>query len=443
MLALLLGGLAVRLGGIGAQGLGHDEPFTVYWASRPLAELMAQFQHENNPPLHFLLMHGWVRLVPLEEGWLRLPSAVFSACTLPFLYLLGRSMAGRTAGITAALLVLFSGAHQGFAHETRTYSLLVLLCTATVWQLHRAAQSDRHSWAWLAVCHVALVYTHFMAWCMIGVEVVAVLCLPGFRSARAPLFKALALTIVLFLPYAWTFFHRVGTSVSQGTWLSPPSWEEPYNMLWRWSNAPVLAVTFIALVLWSFRRPPVPPLGQFALLWTLLPLLGLFLLSFFVPLYLDRYLLFAAPGFALCVARALVVLGPERAPWALPAAAVLGMACTLPGAIPQRPVATPVVELLHERIDPGTVIVVAPYWYRLNLLWEWDRDAFRGEGPNTFHQDLLQAPLEAPHQVLWVQCHAPHPPLPTLVEERFGAGWTAMDSTTVGQQVIVHRFQRP
>ncbi|MBK6891867.1 MAG: hypothetical protein IPH00_01700 [Flavobacteriales bacterium] len=64
--ALLVLNLALKLCWTGVNELAGDEPFTVYWAQRPLSELFGMLLTENNPPLYFLLMHGWSQMVPLD-----------------------------------------------------------------------------------------------------------------------------------------------------------------------------------------------------------------------------------------------------------------------------------------------------------------------------------------------------------------------------------------
>ncbi|MGK3946046.1 hypothetical protein ABK046_47825, partial [Streptomyces caeruleatus] len=87
---------------------------------------------------------------------------------------------------------------------------------------------------------VLLVYTHFFGWLFIGLQLLVV-AVPEFRRHRRSYFTALGIAGVAYLPYAFIFAQRLGQSVSHGTWLAKPEPEELYNMIWRWSNAPVLA----------------------------------------------------------------------------------------------------------------------------------------------------------------------------------------------------------
>ena len=82
LLALLALNALLKFSWLGVNELSGDEPFTVFWATRPFSEFAVMLRTENNPPLYFLLIRAWTRLVPLEEAWLRVPSALFSILTV-------------------------------------------------------------------------------------------------------------------------------------------------------------------------------------------------------------------------------------------------------------------------------------------------------------------------------------------------------------------------
>lgn len=141
-------------------------------------------------------------------------------------------------------------------------------------------------------------------------------------------------------------------------------------MIWRWSNAPVLAVAFLAIIaVGLFRSRAVSLEIRFALLWTFLPLFGMFLVSFVVPIFLDRYLVYAAPGFALLVALSIGGLHvPMRASNALVAIVMVGMAFTFTpwkdsGRHPSR-----VVAQVNKWASVDHTFHVVPRWYWLNYL---------------------------------------------------------------------------
>lgn len=389
LLALLVLNLVLKLCWTGVNELAGDEPFTVYWAQRPLADLLGMLRTENNPPLYFLLMHGWSLLFPLDPAWLRVPSALFSALTVWPLYLLGRRLGGHGAGITAALLYTFSQHSYQFAHEVRAYSLLVLACTWAVWQLVRMADSPRHpslrpaSILWLVAANTLATWVHYFGWLMLGLELVMAFSVVSLRPGRAKMLAAALITVILNVPLLGILFSRAGSSLGQGTWIQPPSWEEPYNMLMRWSNAPVVAVLFLAIIVWAYLRPRLTERSMaLAAIWCAVPLVAMFLVSFLFPVYIDRYLLFASIGFYLLVALASTRCKLPWVPgWVLPAACVVAMLTTFAPwrAGPSHP--SRVLAQVENWSKGNTAVIIQPGWYGLTYAWAVSPTYFVGAAP--------------------------------------------------------------
>ena len=456
LLALLALNLLLKLLWLGVNELAHDEPFTVHWSQRPLTELWAMSRTENNPPLYFLLIKAWSAGVPFEAAWLRIPSALFSALAVWPLFLLARRYGERGAAILAAALFTCSNYHYGFAHEVRAYSLFTLLTITGMWLLVRAADRPDdgiRSMLPLSMLNVVLVYTHFFGWLVVGLQGLLVLILPELRSLRRGFLLGAAVTMGAFLPYALIFLERITQSVGKGTWLSPPMPEELYNMLWRWSNAPVLTVAFLALIVAAGWKDRLRSSGlRFAALWCFVPLLGMFAVSFTVPMFLDRYLVYAAPGFALLVALSAESLFQRRvAQRSVMAGLGLGMASTFTpwkdtGAHPSR-----VVQVEQEWCSDGCSVEVLPQWYWLTHLAAKDiRNLKRDLRSHLGQADPATAPvLGARH---------PSPPLDTSLAavvidagahlsdpgrpwyQHLRAIYAKVDSVEADRKVRVYRF---
>lgn len=442
--ALVLANLAVKLLWLGRNELAHDEPFTVYWSQRPLAELWAMFRSENNPPLHFLLTKAWSYMVPFDAAWLRVPSAVCSALVVWPLFLLGRATSGLRVAVVAALLFTFCNYHYGFAHEVRAYALFTLLATTCMWQLWRMAQGMRHAVLWQALAATAMVYTHFFGWLLLGTQLLLLLVVPELRAARRPWLKALGVTVLAYLPYAAIFLQRAGSSMAGGTWLEAPPAEELYNMIWRWSNVPVVAVAVLAVIAVALFRTRGHHTGiRLGLVWAFAPLLGMFAASFVVPMFLDRYVVYAAPGFALLAAASLhAAFGNGR--WAgIPAAlVVLGMALTFAPWKEGRYRPSRVVAQVDAWCPDGCTEHVTPAAYQLTYLGAQDIGLLREDRSGLLGSDLDQVALLA---------HRPE--LPTIVVQAPGAPaapwrralsavYPRCDSVQADHKVWVYRFGR-
>lgn len=454
--ALLLN-LALKLAWLGVNELAHDEPFMVFWSQRPWPELWAMFRTENNPPLYFALIKGWSHCVPFEAAWLRVPSAVFSALVVWPLYRLAHRTGGRPTALLATALFTFSNYHYGFAHEVRAYSLFTLLAATGMWLLVRAADrpSAGRAMLQLTVVNTALVYTHFFGWFAVGLQGLLVLLVPDLRALRHGLLRSALITAGCYLPYATIFLARLGTSVSQGTWVEPPVPEELYNMVWRWSNAPVLAVLFLVVIAFAVRRSKAKDLGlRMSLTWTFVPLLGMFAVSFAVPMFLDRYLVYAAPGFALLVALSMrAVTRDPRVSTGLSAVAVLGMAATFtPWKDTGRHPSRVVMRVREWQAGP---VIIQPPWYDLTFLYASDnhecftlpgaeRTFCMGKGSMWTTEDAASLPIDpaVEEQVVLVDAGAQLVDPSGSVKAALRAALPKVDSVEADHRVWVYRFRR-
>ena len=120
-----------------------------------------------------------------DELGLRSLSAAAGIATVPVAYAAARELAGRRAGLIAALLVAVSPMLVWYSQEARSYALLVLLSTASLWLMARA-----RSWpaagrlvGWAIVAALAL-WTHYFALFVVAPEALLLMALRGVPLRR-------------------------------------------------------------------------------------------------------------------------------------------------------------------------------------------------------------------------------------------------------------------
>src|SRR5439155_19528002 len=83
----------LRLGGIGAESLWHDEVLTAYSAQVPLTQVIASVRsHETAPPGYLILINVWSKIAGLSDVALRLPSALIGIATVILLWRFGAEL---------------------------------------------------------------------------------------------------------------------------------------------------------------------------------------------------------------------------------------------------------------------------------------------------------------------------------------------------------------
>lgn len=382
LINLLLKGFTIDV-----NDLAHDEPFTVFFAQQSIGEIFQMLKTENNPPLYFLILHQVIEWSGIGTFSVRFPALLFSALTASLLFLIGNREIGRRAGVLAALLFTFSNYHLGFAQEARVYALFGFLTAGSMYFFLVVIRSPRSTWPFVGLClmNVLLPYAHFFGWLVIGIQVCTLL----FKQVREGILLKYAISIGIVLlayaPYVPILWSRTSASVGQGTWLEASNVEGLYNMIWDWSNAPVMAVFFIAILGFSLVWHLLPknkgqfkgPLLPVLLLWFLLPFLGMWLISFKVPMFLDRYLIYASLGFYLLLALLFETFWRTKwLGWSITCLAVLGMAFTFKLKKPDREKPRLVALEVKMMQEEGRLVLISPDFHAPTFSYHYDRDIF-------------------------------------------------------------------
>lgn len=375
---------------LGANSLGGDEPFSVYHSQQSLGSLLEIFQNENNPPLHFILLHYWIKFFGISEISVRILSLIFSSLTVLFIYRIGWRFFNLRVGIYASIIFIFSTYQVIFAHEARAYALMGLLTAVSMFYYMKIViAKDRNKWnfIWFLLANTLLIYTHFFGFFILFIQFFFILFQ---RNLLKEFYRFLMLFVGVLLltysPYIWIILNRFTSSTQGGTWLAPPSGVDAfYEMFRAFSNAPVTAVfTLAALVVGSIfllvkrKQNPNRLATRLVLCWFYLPFVFMFVISFWIPMFLDRYLMFIAIGFCILVALSTdFIIQKPKLHFLIP-----GFICLLfvvsvkPNKTNKREVRE-TVELVKQLENDSTLVLVAPVHFSLNFIYYYDRALFQ------------------------------------------------------------------
>ncbi|MFO7320725.1 MAG: glycosyltransferase family 39 protein [Chloroflexota bacterium] len=289
-LALLVAALGMR--GLNADAIWYDEWWSLYYAGAidgdtspgaVLARLSEQRQHENNPPLYYLLLAQWGQLLnwtpqtaPLIGRFLSLAATLLAGA---FAFRAGRLLAGQTAGLSAYAVFLSSAFIIHYAHELRGYALSAFFTAAAIWAyLHlRVTRHRWRTWAALAASLTAMLYTHYFT----GLGVVALGLVHALRRGRSPgwwsgllAFAVAGAAFLLWLPnLAGALNRAIVDPVALALTMQPP--EVIWSLLFSFSNAnPALALLLIGVALQSRDRRQAVIAGWVIILTALILILN-------------------------------------------------------------------------------------------------------------------------------------------------------------------------
>ncbi len=328
VIALLGLGAVLRLAALDLHSLWLDEATSLQFARHATRGcLMAEV---NNPPLFRLLLHGWIRLGPVDsDAWLRLLPALFGVLTCVAFWPLARRVLERRTALVALALLVCNPYHLLFSQEVRAYSLLILLAVLAL-LLHLRTLERPRAWTWgLAYCAVLVagLHTHYQfAWIalVLGVHRLVVLRRRSLGEVAA-LMAPLLVAALLFLPWLVTFLGRVAsqqrgyTTDLLGRVASLPfmlllgesavvrQYPLPHRevvLAHLWLVIP-FAVAVAPLLYWGVRSLwRKRPAGRLLLAVGAVPMVALALLFGVLPLFTARYLAFLIPLTCLVVAAA-------------------------------------------------------------------------------------------------------------------------------------------
>jgi hypothetical protein len=214
LVPLLLLSFALGAAGLNADPLWADEYHSVFDAGGSIFGPRSPQQiweglAARNPwhaPGYFVILAGWGALTGWQPPTLRALSVLFGLLALAWTYRLGRDHLSARAGVIAVGLLGTAALFTHYLHELRMYTLLLALMIFTVWlylrMIRPAYTPTRLEWAGLLVGGVGLLYTHFFG--ALPLAAVGVYHLLFVRKDRRwwGIVGVLALTGVLFLPWA-------------------------------------------------------------------------------------------------------------------------------------------------------------------------------------------------------------------------------------------------
>lgn len=172
LVGLMLVAAVLRFATLTSQSYWLDESQAVHELRLPFgAMLHAWSTTEWNGPLYLLIAWPWAKLLGTGEFALRSLSALAGVAVVPLLYLSGRDLVSRRAGLVAGALAAANPFLIWYSQEAREYMLLVALCSASLWCFARARRAPT-GWAlaWWAVVSALALLTQYFAGFLVAAE---------------------------------------------------------------------------------------------------------------------------------------------------------------------------------------------------------------------------------------------------------------------------------
>ena len=380
--------IVTKIIGLTTNCLSLDEPFSVFYAQMNVKDIILELLKGNNPPLWEIILHYWIRVFGTGIVSVRFLPLIFSSLTAVILFITGKRFFNYQVGITASLLFTFSNYHVFFSHEARVYPLFCLLTVISVYYFLSYIKQP-HRWKYLiiiTVTNIVICYAHYFGFFVLFIEFLWALCLVKFEKRIFYTFLlSIAVFLVAYIPIINIFIARLNDSVSHGTWLSPVSGDSWFFLLGFWSNNRVNLILFLIPLLLSLVLLIKKLIHQYqqtiftALVfsWFWIPFLLMYFISFRIPMFLDRYLIYISPAFYLILPISLNMLQIKPVlKKTLLYVSILLMMVSFKFNISNEREFDKIAVKIKELKKPGTEVYFCPPWFDLNIMYYCDSTIF-------------------------------------------------------------------
>jgi mannosyltransferase len=298
--SLLLG--LIRLG---APSFWVDEAFT----ARSMSASYVSYSIDGYHWLYYSILRAWTIVAGTSEWALRFPSVVGAMIACALTVVLGRRLVGRWVGLGAGLFLATNPFVVKWSQQARGYTLLLALSLVATLLILRALERGRRlDWALYGLAFAAVVVWHPVAGLLLAPAHVV---LAYQRRERLMPHGLLAVVIICALAVPWAAqiaMRSTGEGVAMN-WLTAPTRQVATRAFLDVAGVTGLGALFALMGGWVLVRVGKRDLAVWLGTWALAPFLLALFVSTVRPVYLDRYLLVAAPAFALLAGVAVMGVG--------------------------------------------------------------------------------------------------------------------------------------
>ncbi|MBP7687735.1 MAG: glycosyltransferase family 39 protein, partial [Thermoflexales bacterium] len=343
LILIILLACGLRVFHLDTQSVWYDEGLSIYLAQQPPAQAIALSATTDHPPLHTLLLGGWLFITGDSDFAARYLSVFFGVLMVALTFAVGRKVDER-GGLIAAGLMALSPFAVYYSQETRGYTLLTTLVLIATLAFIRLMRGDHRRRIWLIYIASlsAALYTHYFAafaWAAINIAWLVLFVWGSTRTHRegaktprnvisgtlrtfASWLIAQVFILLAFSPWLPNALAQAGSNATY--FPGRVTWETVVGDAWRaftvgeWGDASVVGWVWLALIILglvvaiSHRRDAENAEKHKAILLLLaiviVPLVLMSGLAWLKPKFAPRYLLPSLPAVVALASVGIVAL---------------------------------------------------------------------------------------------------------------------------------------
>jgi mannosyltransferase len=306
------------------QSLRLDEAQTLWQSSHSAADIITLVAQDVHVPLYFELLHFW-RYITDSVQFGRVFSMLFYLASIPALYFLGKLAYDRSVGLFAATLLAASPFMNWYGNEIRMYTLFIFLTIVNQYCFIKIWKTDsEHAWAFYVITTLLGAFTHYFFFIVLFAQAVFFFLNKKLFAPHAlrRFVMTMLLLAVCFAPWIYNVIHQ-GELGNSSPMLPIPTTVDLFNTFAQFLfgfqsdnvNTVLLSLWPATLILAFFALRKSEKLSPESLYFLLTFVLGIglaFGVSFILPLFVSRYLIFTVPSMFLLIT-SFISLYPPRA----------------------------------------------------------------------------------------------------------------------------------
>ena len=192
-----------------------DEAFTGILMRVPIEEFKNVIAGDTNPPVYYLLLKFWTYIAGSGDIALRFFSVLAGVATVYVVYLIGRKLINKEAGLIAGFLVSISPFTVGYSLEARSYALYGLVSALSFFLLLKK------EYLYFVAISAFLPLIHYTGIIYLGILLLIFLAkeLPS-KNWKQLAVVTTSLGLILLFAYHHT---KLKKDVVNATWINEPS----------------------------------------------------------------------------------------------------------------------------------------------------------------------------------------------------------------------------
>lgn len=385
LIPLIVAACGVSLWSIFSQSIRLDEAQSIWMFSKPVPTIISLTSADVHVPLYGLLLHFWMQIFGNSIIAARSLSFIFFLLTLPVLYQFVKEASDKRIALFTLALFTLSPFIMWYTSEARMYTLFTLVTSLNHLFFLRMIKSDAlEGKLGYFVSLVLGFYTHYFFGFLAATQLLYAAGVWYYRRKRKLAVRFVKRTIVILLTASLFFLPWIYLLVSTGSaqnsqpLIPPPT---SYNILQTFVNFlfgfQTQGIQSVLVSLWPLsvmtlffvftkrNRTSVAGLEYIALA-SFLPIVLVFVISFFRPIFLSRYLIVVTPTLFFIIAWMLLQYSKKMTTFFVTTVLVVMMSLmfyqTTSAATPVRENYQGVTDYLEQQATPRDIIAVtAPF----------------------------------------------------------------------------------